>query len=395
MGKADKNRAKEVMAQQGQIGQEAITNVQQQNQNLQNQISPQYQAATAQNQQNYADIMGTYNQFLKSQPDIGSLYSQFLGIPTGTTTTDTTGMHPVDALLSKYGKTDTGPGSGFTDANYWKQKYDSTGDKYYLERLESDLQGKGIDNGGSGGPSLSGLDMGALGPAIAGYKNFAQTGGFSPEDIQSIRARSVAPIRSIADNARREIQRQAAIRGTGYSPNTTAALAKSVRDAAYATGDITTNAEASLAQLQQQGKLYGLGGLSSTGLGAYGLGLQGRGQDLAQQLGLRGQNLSAIQGAGQQQLGAMGGMGNLYGTTPGLSNMFGQQVLQAGQQGISVAGLQGQFSQNQIENAMRIGQMKGIPWKEILATTAGAIAIGATGGAAAPYVVPAVAGMYK
>jgi hypothetical protein len=63
------------------------------------------------------------------------------------------------------------------------------------------------------------------------------------------------------------------------------------RDAAYATSDQTTNAEAGIAQMIQQGKLAGLGGLQSGILGG--------------------------------QAGASG----LYGTTPGLANTFGNQVL--------------------------------------------------------------------
>jgi hypothetical protein len=332
--------------------------------------------------------MNSYKQYQSSLPNAGSLYSQFLGpqysgaTQTGPATATAPQIdpnaHPVDQLFAKYGVKDTGPGSGVTDGSYWKEKYDSTKDPYYLGRLEDDLKGNGMDKyNPQTGTSGGGVNSGPINSAISGYQGFADTGGFSDQDISNIRARSVAPIRSMADTNRQAIERQAAIRGTGYSPNTAAAIAKTARDANYAAGDTATNAEAMIAQMRQQGKLYGLQGLSSTGLAN------------------RGMDLSAIGNIGNQQLGAMGGMTSLYGTQPGLTKTFGDQVLGSTGQGIQVQGLQGTFSQQQIDDAMKLGEMKGIPWKQILATTAGGIAIAATGGAAAPLVVPAVMSTYK
>lgn len=137
--------------------------------------------------------------------------------------------------------------------------------------------------------SAPGSRGGMMNPLL-GYSNFAQTGGFSPEDIQNIRARSVAPIRGLYSGLMNEVGRQRKLQG-GFSPNATAALAKMGRDKAYAMSDQTTNTEAGIAQLMQQGKLAGLGGLQ------------------------------------QGTLAGMSGQNSLYGSTPGLAGTFGNQVL--------------------------------------------------------------------
>lgn len=308
---------------------------------------------------NYDQGQAAYDQFLGGMPNPASLYGKFLGGNyTGATQTGPASAnppavdpnaHPVDQLLAKYGAKDTGPGSGVTDASYWKQKYDSTKDPYYLTRLEDDLKGGGMDafdpkTGQSGTSGRSG----AISKAIDTYGNFADTGGFSPNDISAIRARAVAPIRSINDRANQEIQRQSAIRGTAYSPNTTAALAKTNRDSAYATGDVSTNAEAMIAQLMQQGKLYGAGGLASTGLA-----------DQSNNTTNRGLDLSAINSANTNQLNALAGKTQLYGTTPGLTKTFGDQLLTSSGQGLTGVGLQDQLANQIINGQLQKSQVPG------------------------------------
>lgn len=285
MAKGDSNASQNQIDYQGKTQGQNLSNLQASNQATQKNFQDLYGPAVATNLKNYGDVQGAYDNFLSGMPNQGNLYSTFLG--------------------SSYG----GTGQGGL----------------------SDPTGRGA----------------AVDKAIAGYGNFADTGGFSPEDIQNMRARAIAPIRSMAQTNTDEINRQNAIRGTAYSPNTAASIAKVARDANYAAGDTATNAEANLAQLTQQGKLYGLGGLASTGLGSLANTLQNRGLDL-----------SAITGSGQQQLGALGGKTSLYGTTPGLSNMFGNQVLQAGEQGVQIGGLQNQLAQA-IMNAQN--QKAGIP----------------------------------
>lgn len=209
--------------------------------------------------------------------------------------------------------------------------------QYWIDKAMKD---PGIAGGG-GGANLGltgGSDFGALGPSLSaygnllptlgkaasGYGDFAMTGGFSPEDINNIREQSIAPIRSIYGDTTNEINRNAAIQGP-YALNKNAALAKNARDMAYATSDVTTNAAANIAKLQQQGKLAGLSGLSGLGLPAAG--------------GLA----SAGMGGLQNTLGTLNAMTGLYGTAPGLAGMFGNQVLGANSQNLQAQALLNQL----------------------------------------------------
>src|SRR5689334_1174091 len=52
---------------------------------------------------------------------------------------------------------------------------------------------------------------------IPGYQKFADTGGYSPTDIASIRSRALAPTSAVYSAAKRGVDQQKAIQG-GYSP---------------------------------------------------------------------------------------------------------------------------------------------------------------------------------
>lgn len=107
---------------------------------------------------------------------------------------------------------------------------------------------------GGGGSSLN--------PAKeAGYAEFAQTGGFSPEAISNIRSRALSPVRAVYSNAMQGVQRQRALQG-GYSPNATATMAKMAREQSSQASDAATNAEAGLSEMVQKGRLAGLAGMS-------------------------------------------------------------------------------------------------------------------------------------
>lgn len=175
---------------------------------------------------------------------------------------------------------------------------------------------------------------GALSSAIGGFGDFAKTGGFSPQDIQDIRARAVSPIRSIYDHAKNEVNRGKALQG--FSPNYNSALSRMAREQSYATGDALTNANAAIAQMVQQGKLAGLGGLVSAG---------GTGQGLQNSLtGMNANALTSIANMGlNARLNALGGMSGMYGATPGLANMYGNQLLNSSGQLLTGQGLQNQL----------------------------------------------------
>ena len=97
---------------------------------------------------------------------------------------------------------------------------------------------------------------------MSGYQDFAKTGGFSPEGISAIRARSVSPFRAIYANAQRGIDRQRALQG-GYSPNYTAAMTRMARESSQGLSDANTNVEAEIADMINKNRLAGLQGGSS------------------------------------------------------------------------------------------------------------------------------------
>lgn len=116
------------------------------------------------------------------------------------------------------------------------------------------LPGKTGGGGGGGGGQPS---------AFAGFQQFAQTGGFSPEDLANIRARALSPVRAVYANAQREVNRQRALQG-GYSPGFNVLQARMAREQGQEISDQATNAEASIAEMVQKGKLAGLQGMAST-----------------------------------------------------------------------------------------------------------------------------------
>lgn len=125
----------------------------------------------------------------------------------------------------------------------------------------------------------------------SGWGNMANTGGFSESDLASIRSRAISPIRSIYSGARREVERNRALQG-GYAPGQGTLMSRLAREQSSGASDASTNTEGMIAELLQHGKLAGLSGGSS-----------------------------------------------LYGTTPGMTNMFGNQSLNSTGQLLQGAGL--------------------------------------------------------
>lgn len=153
--------------------------------------------------------------------------------------------------------------------------------------------------------------------SYGGYQDFANTGGYSPEDIQALRARSIAPLRAVYANAQNDINRQRSLQGN-YSPNYTAAKAKMARELGYGISDANMNTEAALADQIRQGKLAGLGGMTNID--------------------------QALLNAETSRLGTganiLRGMGDLYGTAPGLASLYEKGLLDSSQQGLGVENLQ-------------------------------------------------------
>lgn len=94
------------------------------------------------------------------------------------------------------------------------------------------------------------------------YEEFANTGGYTDADKSLIRDRATAPISSMFDSDRREINRLGRV--SGGSAGKVAALAKSGRERGQAIGDVSRTAEMNLADRVRSGRLEGASGLASS-----------------------------------------------------------------------------------------------------------------------------------
>lgn len=339
MAKGDSQNSQNAIDTQGGRAQNNLNNLWGQNTDRTTNFQNLFQNAVGQNQNNYSDIMGMFQSFLNPNNRTGS--------QGGGSVDDFVKQYQAQnpASAGKQGLIDALNKNGYNASQYMYGNTPSGneisigGQKYKVFTGDEGNNQSWYTPGTNDGPGgLGGMNQygPAIDKALAGYGQFAENGGFSPQDIQNLRARAIAPTRAIYQSAQNNIDRQKALQG-GYSPNYTAASAKLARDESSQIADANQNADAGIAQLQQQGKLYGLGGLANTGLGAYG-------QDASAFLGNQGQQLSNSLGMRGQNLGAINGATNLYGTTPGLTNMFGNQVLNSANQGIQMGGLQNQLA---------------------------------------------------
>src|SRR3990172_930870 len=233
--------------------------------------------------------------------------------------------------------------------------------------------------------------------ALRGYQGFADTGGFSPQAIQDMRARGVSPIRAAYANSQNELTRQRALQG-GYSPNYTAALSKMTGQRAGMMSDAMQDINANLAQMQQQGRLAGLSGLSGTALSDSQMANQMAMANAENQLRagmFNSQNIDPM------RLNAIQGQAQLFGTQPGMAGMFGNQLLNSGNQLLNQQGQQqnlanmaitGQLNAAQIPSNFevglgRAGQIGGMvsnvaaPWMGVMGGGGGMIPSGRIPGA--------------
>lgn len=197
----------------------------------------------------------------------------------------------------------------------------------------------------AGGAPGTGGNSGWATPAdqfksYAGYEDFAKTGGFSRDDIANMRARGVAPIRAVYGNAERELNRNRALQG-GYSPNFAAAQAKMAREQSQGQADALQNTEAGLAEMVQKGKQFGLQGMTP---------IEQYRMQLAAQSAASGAAASNANNA--DRFRALAGMTSLYGTTPGMAEMFGRQALGG-------MGTYGDYLNNSVRGQIQGGMMPG------------------------------------
>jgi len=88
------------------------------------------------------------------------------------------------------------------------------------------------------------------------FKNFAETGGWSPDEMSDFRARSTSGIPSMYGGLRDEMVRGKTIQG-GYGPGYGTAQSQLARDRARSMGEASLGAETSLANSIRQGKQWG------------------------------------------------------------------------------------------------------------------------------------------
>lgn len=178
-----------------------------------------------------------------------------------------------------------------------------------------------------------------MGAAVGNLSELSRTGGYSQEDIANLRARGISPIRAVYANAMRDVTRQKALQG-GYSPNYTASMTKMARDLSEQVAGQTTNVNAGIAQNVAGNRLSiapqyaGIaeretGAISDINMRNEANRLQAEEMNRQSTMG----SLNALQSLyGTQenkQLGATEGMRSLYGTTPALPALYGQQAQQA------------------------------------------------------------------
>lgn len=216
--------------------------------------------------------------------------------------------------------------------------------------------------------------------SLSDLSDLATTGGYSDANIADIRARDISPIRSIYANAKQDTERAKSL-GGGYSPNFNAVSASMARDEANKIGDVTTAANAGIAQNVAANKLSAAPAYASASATANAAktAADQRNADIINQIneanaqrstqvgefnssnaldaskfnastaaaineananrrlsastGNADRSLDAQKFSRNNILGAIQGQSSLYGTTPALTKTFGDQVIQAGNLG--------------------------------------------------------------
>lgn len=239
-------------------------------------------------------------------------------------------------------------------------------------------------------PAELGEGYGYLREAAPGYREFSQTGGYSPTDIQELRARGVSPIRAAYGNTMMELNRARALGGAGGAPNYIAAASRAQREMPGQMADAMTGVNAQLAQDIRSGRLAGLAGLSGIGSTMGGLASSEAGRMLQAALANQGAGLQtqamneeALQNLFRNKLGVLGAQTGLYGTTPAMAATFGNQALQAYGQRANLEAMRNQFGLGLLDAQLRAygSAPQDVPWWQKVLGAAGT---------AAPYIAMAM-----
>jgi hypothetical protein len=158
--------------------------------------------------------------------------------------------------------------------------------------------------------------------AISNLGELSRTGGLSEGDQANLRARGVSPIRAVYGNAQRNVNRQKSLQG-GYSPGHGALTARMAREMSQGISDANVNVNAGIAEMVQRGKLSASPQYAS----AAGQERDSRNtMEMFNKRDLPGMQASVLDRIGGLQSDALRGMTSLYGTTPALANLYGNQA---------------------------------------------------------------------
>jgi len=249
----------------------------------------------------------------------------------------------VPTAQSMFNRADTGAANAFADYGDIMGRY-----RGFMDDPKANITGERIDPS-----SVSYNRTPEMGGALSGYGEFARTGGFDEGAIRDIRERGISPIRAAYGNTMREMDRARGLGGEGGASNYIAAASKAQRELPQQLSDATQSVNADVARMIQSGRLAGLGGLASTAQTDTGFGQQSQlanqGATMQSRLANQGTNLAAQQANLGSRLTGLTGMSSLYSATPGQAQVFGNQVLGAGQNWLGAQQLQQQGANAKIQ----------------------------------------------
>lgn len=173
--------------------------------------------------------------------------------------------------------------------------------------------------------------------ALGELRNLSETGGLSSADQQNLRARGTSPIRSMYANAKRDMDRRRSIAG-GYSPNYNATTARMTRDMSSGVADQLDKVNAGIAEMVQSGRLSAAPNYASAAQAESELSSrydfenmnaknEAKRFNASSLMQLYGDKRADRNTANSNRLAAAQGMTGLYGTTPALSRLYGDQAM--------------------------------------------------------------------
>lgn len=192
--------------------------------------------------------------------------------------------------------------------------------------------------------------------AISNLKGLADTGGYSDADKNNIRERAISPIRSVYSSAVRGADRNRALSG-GYSPNYNAVISKMAREQSDLVSNAITGVNADLAQKVAANRLSiaptyaNVTGEQSNLRNSVNQNNAGIVNDAAKfniQTPLQFQQMKSTADSGIAD--ALRGKTSLYGQTPALAQLYGQQANTSSQ-------IQNQANQQRNQSGLNLAQI--------------------------------------